>query len=330
MVIKSTPRTRHNPTEIRQIRGFPTSLKLFRMSASKYWYVRMYMPGGPSSGVKKSTRSEYLADAEKFAINWYEERLLEKRAFRKGGSEAFATFAAKFQEQQKRLIRRDQLDPLMFAEDRRRLENDLLPKIGSTHISKIDYTMIDEFLDELRNKRGLSQSTLKKYVILVRKVLKEAERDNTISHIPTLPTITGKEQPRPWFSPEEYSLLLAACRDLRDNPPGKYEFDFGELYDFIVFMVHSFLRPSEWKSLQNKHIRFLSDDEGVEQLLISVPNPKTFNTTGVIDSTTIEIAADLYRNKILQRHDSPEDSIFLIKLEIEIMLASELGECFHC
>ena len=68
-----SPRTRHNPTDIRTIRGYPPSLKLFRMGASRYWYVRLYIRGGPSSGVKKSTRCENLKDAEEFAITWYEE-----------------------------------------------------------------------------------------------------------------------------------------------------------------------------------------------------------------------------------------------------------------
>ena len=328
-MVGMSPKTRHNPTEIRTIRGYPETLKLFRMPASKYWYVRMYIRGGPSSGVKKSTRCEKLTDAKDFAINWYEERLLEKRAFRKGGSETFSTFAAKLREHQKRMIRRGQLDTDMLYEDELRLEKDLLPKFSSTHISKIDYTTIDEFLDELKNERDLSQSTLKKYVVLVRKVLKEAERDGTISYIPSLPTITAVQHPRRWFSPEEYTQLLSACRDLRNHPPDRYKFDFAELYDFIVFMVHSFLRPSEWKLLQNKHIRFLVDDEGVEQLLISVPNPKTLSTTGSIDSTTTEIAADLYRKKILLRHDGREDYIFFNDIKDRDYAGTKVSQMFR-
>ena len=327
-MISKSPRTRHNPTDIRTIRGYPSTLKLFRMSASKFWYVRMYIRGGPSSGVKKSTRCVNLADAESFAINWYEERLLEKRNFRTGGNNSFADFAAKFQDQQKRLIRRGELDTKMLYEDRLRLDKDVLPKLGSMHVSKIDYTTIDEFLDDLKNERDLSQSTLKKYVVLVRKVLKEAERDNTINHIPTLPTITGKDRPRRWFSPNEYTRLLAACRDLRDNPVDDDKFDYAELYDFIVFMVHSFLRPSEWKLLKNKHIKIIQDDDNVEQLLISVPNPKTFNTTGAIDSTTTEIAADLYKKKILRRHDGAEDFIFFNDMRDRDYVGNKVSQMF--
>jgi hypothetical protein len=309
MVQKSSPRTRHNPTEIRQIRGYPTSLKLFRMPASKYWYVRMYISGGPSSGVKKSTRCEKLSDAEDFAINWYEERLLEKREFKERGANTFAVFAKKFQEQQKRLIRRGELEPDMLYQDDLRLEKDLLPYLGTKFIKQVDYNLIDEFIDELHNDRNLAQSTLKKYVILVRKVLKEAERDGVIDYIPTLPVVKRVDNPRPWFSPEEYSKLLSACRDLRDNPPPDTDFSWEELYDFIVFMVHSFLRPSEWKFLQNRHIRFIQDD-GIEQLVISVPNPKTKKASGSLDSTTTEVAADIYRKRILKRNDDQNAYLF--------------------
>ena len=81
------------------------------------------------------------------------------------------------------------------------------------------------------------------------------------------------------------------------------------MYDFIVFMIHTFLRPSEWKFLQNKHIRFLEQD-GIEQLVISVPNPKTMKAKGTIDSTSTEVAVDLYRPKILTRHDGANDYLF--------------------
>ena len=77
---------------------------------------------------------------------------------------------------------------------------------------------MDTFIAEIHADKGLSQSSLKKYVVLVRKVLKEAKRDGAIEHIPTLPTIKRTKNPRPWFSPEQYARLLQTCRDLRDKP----------------------------------------------------------------------------------------------------------------
>ena len=320
-------KSRHNPTDITTIKGYPESLKLFRMPASKYWYVRMYIRGGPSSGVKKSTRCEKLSEAKEFAINWYEERLLEKRRFADIGAENFETYSRKFQDRQKRQINRGELNQDMFKYDKLKLDKDILPTLGHIHIGKIDYNSVDIFIDELRTERNLSVSSLKKYVVCIRKVLKEAEKEGIINAVPSLPTIkTGNVNPRPWFSPEEYKQLLDACRDLRDNPPTNldkfdktitdhhktflHQFDWGEMYDFIVFMVHTFLRPSEWKFLQNKHIQFLHDPDGHEQLMISVPNPKTMKAKGLSISTSTEIAADLYRTKILKRHDGKNDYLF--------------------
>ena len=185
----------------------------------------------------------------------------------------------------------------------------MLPAFGDIHISKIDYTLVDEFIVALKQDRGLAASTLKQYVVLIRKVLKEAERDRVITHIPILPTIRRPNNPRPWFSPEVYRQLLSGCRDLWDNPPNDVSFNFGEMYDFIVFMVHTFLRPSEWKLLQNKHIRRLEED-GVTQLVISVPNSKTSKSKGNDENTSTEIAADVYFSRILKRHDGSNDYLF--------------------
>ncbi|HHZ67684.1 MAG TPA: hypothetical protein EYN52_07220 [Alphaproteobacteria bacterium] len=309
---RSTTKTRHNPEDITTIRGYPDALKLFRMPASRYWYVRMYMRG--RGLVKKSTQCEKLADAKHFAITWYEDLLLEKRGYQAIGAESFSVFASKLQDTQARQIKRGELSEDMLDADKMRLDKDLLPHFAGTHISKIDYNAVDAFLDELKDERNLSQSTLKKYVVTIRKVLKEAERDGAINYIPTLPTVKRNDTPRPWFSPKEYQMVLDACRELRDNPPPKYQFDFGELYDFIVFMIHTFLRPSEWKMLQNKHIRFLEQD-GIEQLVISVPNTKTVRSGGALDSTSTEVAADVYRKKILIRHDNVDDFLFLNEIK---------------
>ena len=69
--------------------------------------------------------------------------------------------------------------------------------MGHIHVSKVDYNLVDNFIAEIHAEKGLSQSSLKKhaekglsqsslkkYVVLVRKVLKEAERGGTIDHSP--------------------------------------------------------------------------------------------------------------------------------------------------
>jgi integrase len=298
-------------------RGYPDTLQVFRMPASKYWYVGMYL-SSRGRFVKKSTKCEKLNDAKVVAADWYEDRIVEKRTHHASSGMSFAIYSEKFQETQKREIRRGNLSQDMLDEDRRKLEKDVIPYLGSHSVRKVDYNLVDRFIDDLVSDRKLSPSSLKKYVVLIRKVLKEAERDGVISAIPNLPTIKSREKPRPWFTPEQYKRLLSSCRDLRDNPPKNgygagsgdgTEFDFEELYDFIVFMIHTFLRPSEWKYLQNKHIEVM-ETNGQKQLVISVPNAKTKKSKGLSDSTSTEIAADIYLKKILKRHDEENDYLF--------------------
>ena len=92
-------------------------------------------------------------------------------------------------------------------------------------------------------------------------------------------------------------------------------------------MVHSFLRPSEWKLLQNRHVRTFNDD-GIEQLVLSVPNSKTKNARGSIDSTTTEVAADLYHSKILPRHDGPNDYLFFNEIKDRTYVGDRVSKMF--
>jgi hypothetical protein len=170
--------------------------------------------------VKKSTRCERLIDAKDFAKDWYEERVLERRNNKVIDEQSFAALALRFQTTQKREISRGELVEEMLYNDKLKLDNDLLPYLGHIHVSRIDYNLVDNFIAEVHPEKGLSQSSLKKYVVLVRKVIKEAERDGIIDHIPSLPIIKRTENPRPWFSPERYAVVQSravrgAFRDMQ-------------------------------------------------------------------------------------------------------------------
>ena len=151
--------SRHRKSEIKSLgRGYPDTLQVFRMPASKFWYVGMYLK---SKGrfVKKSTGCELLNDAKEFAKDWYEDRILERRTYRDVGVQSFRAFSERFQTTQKREIARGELVEEMLYNDNLYLEKDLLPYMGHIHISKIDYNLVDAFIAELHSGRGLSQSS---------------------------------------------------------------------------------------------------------------------------------------------------------------------------
>jgi len=64
-----------------------------------------------------------------------------------------------------------------------------------------------------------------------------------------------------------------------------------EMRYFIIFMVNTFLRPSDVKPLQNKHIEVVRDRERNRYLRINTPSSKTSNTPII----SMAVAVDVYR-----------------------------------
>ena len=126
-----TAESRHRKLDIQSLgRGYPDTLQVFRMPASKFWYVGMYVPAR-SRFVKKSTRCERLIDAKDFAKDWYEERVLERRNHKVIEEQSFAAFAQRFQTTQRRQISRGELVEEMFYNDKLKLDNCPFPlKLG--------------------------------------------------------------------------------------------------------------------------------------------------------------------------------------------------------
>ena len=61
--------SRHTPVEQHSIAGFPETLVIYRMPASRYWQVRAYVAG--RGLLRKSTRSSERTSAVAFAKDFY-------------------------------------------------------------------------------------------------------------------------------------------------------------------------------------------------------------------------------------------------------------------
>ena len=58
------------------------------------------------------------------------------------------------------------------------------------------------------------------------------------------------------------------------------------------------------------------------------PNSKTKNAKGSIDSTTTEVAADLYRKKILIRYDGKNDYLFFNDIQDRAYVGDKVSKMF--
>ena len=115
-----------------------------------------------------------------------------------------------------------------------------------------------------------------------RNVLKMARDDGVIDDVPIHPRPKQKDNPRSFFRfaplvpPEndEWDLLKRRPRSLRPKDDGAWGPVTDELYDLILFCVHSFVRPtvSELYALKHSDVGFSEDPKG---LLLTIRKGKT-------------------------------------------------------
>lgn len=122
--------------------------------------------------------------------------------------------------------------------------NGLATFFGREDIGSITTDRIRDYLRFQKEKSRYSKlaAGTQKALIALGLILKHAAAKGLISHLPLMPNIKEKDSPRSWFN-----------------------------------MVNSFLRASEWASLQHKHIRVVGG--GHPHLEIAVLQGKTGERT---------------------------------------------------
>ncbi|MBT1315051.1 hypothetical protein JQN09_24595, partial [Phocaeicola dorei] len=108
-----------------------------------------------------------------------------------------------------------------------------------------------------------ARSTLHDEVVTLRMVLKTAIRHGWLEHLPDLTPpyrSQGKIAHRAWFSPEEYKQLYEAARAYAKEPARThYKWNAEQVYDFVLFMANTGLRPDEAFNLQHRDVTIAHD-----------------------------------------------------------------------
>ncbi len=155
------------------------------------------------------------------------------------------------------------------------------------------------FIDALAKRRpDLSASTRNMLMATFRNVLKTARDDGVIDGVPDTPRPKQKDNPRSFFRfaplvpPEhdEWDLLKSAAKKLAaDKTIVRGVPVTEELYDLILFCVHSFVRPtvSELYALKHSDVGFSKEPKG---LLLTIRKGKTGHRV----SATMEAAIAVF------------------------------------
>jgi len=172
-----------------------------------------------------------------------------------------------------------------------------------------------EFMDALAKKRpDLSTSTRNMLGATFRNVLKVARDDGVIDDVPDTPRTRQKDNPRAFFRfyplvPKErdtYKKLLSAAQEMADEhvvTRGVPVTD--ELYDLILFVTHSFVRPTitELYALRHNDVEIANSPK---RLLVTVRDGKT----GFRTANTMQGAVSAYM-RIKRRYPDAKGEDYL-------------------
>lgn len=161
---------------------------------------------------------------------------------------------------------------------------------------------------------GFSATTINHISTAFRRVMKVAQSEGIILDVPSTPRVVKrKDNPRPYFrfsdSNNEYQRLLDEAEKMADEGVVVRGVKVTtELRDFILFVIHTFIRPTESEiySLRHRDIEIAKDEP--KRLILTIRQGKT----GFRTSTTMPAAVSVY-NRTLKRYtnSNKDDYLFL-------------------
>ena len=320
------------------IRGYPSKLKIYRIRGSRFWQVRCYMNGKMHV---RSTRMQGKQQAGEAAKQFYEDLLVR---YRQQGEHEFALLDRVQREAvPTRYIFRHVADRALAAERSRMVRGELVlqsfkalrnrmlkqvcPVFGDMDIRTITHDHLQQFMNGLVG-RNASSITISQYLQSVRMVFRFALLNELLDRIPPFPKVRLSSQPRGGFSVSEYLALLKTAKCLarveevvkpvthRNSAGGiftKTQSVPWEMAWMIGFMVNSFLRPTDLKYIQHKHVEIIRAQ--YLYLRLTIPETKRHKAQIVTLRPAVRIYQCLQRYQALQGRGGAEDYLFLPKVE---------------
>jgi integrase len=252
--------------------------------ASPYYFARILDPRSHCYKVR-STKETSRIEARKVG-----EELAQKICSKEAPAErefSFKTYAQRLILRGEQLAQSGERNKNYIRTTKLFLNNDdwgLVRHFGSRDVRELTTRDWQLFIENLKRRRSdLSTSTRNMLMATFRNVLKVARDDGLIDFVPATPRVRQKDNPRAFFrfSPlvaedhDEYQALLVGAKQLASE--GKLVRGIAiteELYDLILFCVHSFVRPTVTELYALKHNDIALETEP-KRLLLTVRNGKT-------------------------------------------------------
>ena len=214
-----------------------------------------------------------------------------------------------------------------FEVFRGRIKNYLLPYFRESTPSEISLRQINAFVAELQTK-NLKASSIRLILTSLRRVLYYAYLNGWSQSLPVMPRIRSDSTPRGGFTPREYLCLWhearrqctlhgpqfcgAECyREVhyfsKDHPM------FESMPHLIRFMVNSFVRPTDLRWIQHRHIQICLGHH--TYLRLELPESKRHSSQIISMPAAVGIYERLLESARASGRDRPDDFLFLPEVE---------------
>jgi hypothetical protein len=306
------------------IANYPTKLRIFKTNASRYWQVRCFIKGRTYTQSLKTTNKQAAISAAKqfFHIkvaDLYGEHVRDRGEEPNKFSELVQAALA-FQQGR---VQRGELSAEGLAILRNRLQKDILPFFGEMPVDRIGYQQVSDYI-QLLSKRALSSVTIQQHLVAVRKILHYAVGVGKLKALPKFPPVKVTSKPRGSFSVGEYLLLVRNARRLMgqriavevtarsrraQGTVDRYGRIGRDLPWLIRFMVNAFIRPSDIKFLQHRHVTVIRAKH--TYLRLNLPETKRHGRPIVTLQAAVSVYERLLAWQRSQGWGRPDDYVFL-------------------
>ncbi len=246
-------------------------LQVYQRGNSRFWQARTSVGGRQ---LQHSTKRESLEQASKVAEDWFLTLQAKHRAgVLETGGPTFKKAADQFLKEYG-VITEGERSEKWTESHAIRLRLHLVPFFGALPIHKLTPGKVQEYRvhrmtsynepnpdSKSKHKpktKPPARSTLHDEIVTLRMVLKTAIRHGWLEYLPDLSPpykSQGKIVHRPWFSPEEYKQLYEAARAYAKQPfHDHFKWNAEQVYDFVLFMANTGLRPDEAFNLQFRDV----------------------------------------------------------------------------
>ena len=288
---QSEPTAKNRLTPIKEtmqtIRGYPSSLVIYKTAASRFYWVRCYFNGKYKV---KTTKSETPKGAKEFAAQFYKDTLLSSVTTKSSDrNKQFAVVGNLFFQSTEK-----NTTSTTYKADYNRYTQHILKEFNQQEVDTITNAQISQFVEKL-HATGIKPATIKHHIIVLRKILKFAIANDLMKNLPVFPRITGKlqtSQKRDYLTVPEYDLVCKCAEELAIKKTVVQRITITDEMKYLIqFMVNSFIRPSDLRVLKHKHINHMKDGK-VEWLELTHPATKT-NANAV---QAMPVSVHIYRN----------------------------------